>query len=65
MKPHTNELLTRCVLPLMCFSEEDDELWREDPQEYIRKVAKHQFLIATICLSACLATQRCAKAMQL
>ena len=38
MKPHTNDLLTRCVLPLMCFSDEDEELWREDPQEYIRKV---------------------------
>ena len=38
MKPHINALLTRCVLPLMCFNDEDDELWREDPQEYIRKV---------------------------
>ena len=38
MKQHTNSLLTRCVLPLMCFNDEDDELWREDPHEYIRKV---------------------------
>ena len=38
MKQHINALLTRCVLPLMCFNDEDDELWREDPQEYIRKV---------------------------
>lgn len=38
MKQHTNNLLTRCVLPLMCFNDEDDELWRDDPHEYIRKV---------------------------
>ncbi|DBB04276.1 hypothetical protein WJX77_005934 [Trebouxia sp. C0004] len=37
MKQHINALLIRCVLPLMCFNDEDDELWREDPQEYIRK----------------------------
>ncbi|KAL3141839.1 hypothetical protein ABBQ32_004507 [Trebouxia sp. C0010 RCD-2024] len=37
MKQHTNSLLTRCVLPLMCFNDEDDELWRDDPHEYIRK----------------------------
>ena len=40
MKPHISALLTRCVLPLMCFNDEDDELWREDPQEYIRKVCR-------------------------
>lgn len=38
MKQHTNSLLTRCVLPLMCFNDEDAELWRDDPHEYIRKV---------------------------
>ena len=38
MKPHVKDLLTRCVLPLMCFNDEDDELWKDDPQEYIRKV---------------------------
>jgi hypothetical protein len=27
------------VLPLLCFDEEDAELWEEDPQEFVRKVS--------------------------
>jgi hypothetical protein len=26
------------VFPLLCFDDEDAELWQDDPQEYIRKV---------------------------
>jgi len=29
-------LLTEVLFPLMCFSEEDNELWEDDPEEYIR-----------------------------
>jgi hypothetical protein len=28
------------VLPLLCFDEEDAELWEEDPQEFVRKVSR-------------------------
>ncbi len=38
IKPHVHSLLTKCVFDLMCFDDEDAELWEEDPQEYIRKV---------------------------
>jgi hypothetical protein len=38
LKPHTNSLLSSVVFPLCCFNDEDEELWRDDPQEYIRKV---------------------------
>lgn len=31
-------LLPQVVLPLLCFDEEDAELWEEDPQEFVRKV---------------------------
>ena len=24
------------LFPLMCYTDEDDELWRDDPYEYIR-----------------------------
>ena len=24
------------MFPLLCYDDEDDQLWREDPQEYIR-----------------------------
>ena len=57
MKQHINALLTRCVLPLMCFNDEDDELWREDPQEYIRKV--HSFLACYACGLPFIATVFC------
>jgi hypothetical protein len=39
MKPHMGSLLANVVFPLCCFDDEDEELWEEDPQEYIRKVS--------------------------
>ena len=38
IKPHVETLITKFVFPLMCFNDEDEELWQDDPQEYIRKV---------------------------
>ena len=38
MKPHMSSLLASVVFPLCCFDDEDEELWDDDPQEYIRKV---------------------------
>lgn len=43
VKPHITTLLTNCVFPLMCFDDEDAELWEDDPQEYIRKVLLSSF----------------------
>ena len=40
MKPHMQSLLANVVFPLCCFDDEDQELWEEDPQEYIRKVGR-------------------------
>lgn len=37
LKPHMNQLLISVVFPIMCFDENDAQLWGEDPQEYIRK----------------------------
>ena len=39
LKPHTPGLVASVLLPLMCYDEGDDELWRDDPHEYIRKVS--------------------------
>jgi hypothetical protein len=33
-------LLANVAFPLMAFNEEDAELWRDDPQEYIRKASR-------------------------
>ena len=36
-KPHWETILLNVAFPLMCFSDEDAQLWEEDPHEYIRK----------------------------
>ena len=38
LKPHTPGLVATVLLPLMCYDDEDAELWQDDPHEYIRKV---------------------------
>jgi len=37
-KAHWDTILLNVSFPLMCFSDEDAQLWEEDPHEYIRKV---------------------------
>ena len=49
MKPHVHDILARCVFPLMCFSDEDAELWAEDPQEFIRKVSNEVHTVYVCC----------------
>lgn len=36
VKPHFQEIFKDVIFPLMCHTEEDEALWLEDPQEYIR-----------------------------
>lgn len=35
--PHVDTLLTRVVFSYLCFSEADEDLWANDPGEYVRK----------------------------
>ncbi|KAL0710541.1 hypothetical protein Bca4012_017519 [Brassica carinata] len=35
--PRLDVLLFEIVFPLMCFNDSDQELWEEDPHEYVRK----------------------------
>ena len=51
IKPHIHSLLTKCVFDLMCFDNEDAELWEEDPQEYIRKVGDNGVIYLTLEIS--------------
>jgi hypothetical protein len=37
LQPHVDAMLAAVVFPLVCFSDDDAELWQDDPQEYIRK----------------------------
>nr|XP_060632748.1 importin-8 isoform X2 [Anolis sagrei ordinatus] len=36
MKPHMQALCEDVIFSLMCYRDEDEELWQEDPYEYIR-----------------------------
>lgn len=37
MRPHLDKLLAGIVIPILRFTEKDLQLWKDDPQEYIRK----------------------------
>lgn len=37
MKPQLELILFEMVFPLLCFNEQDAELWRDDVHEYVRK----------------------------
>lgn len=37
LKPHVGKLIENIVFPLMKHTEEDEELWNDDPKEYIRE----------------------------
>ncbi|CAF96737.1 unnamed protein product, partial [Tetraodon nigroviridis] len=36
MKPHMPAICQEVIFPLMCYKEEDEKLWQDDPYEYIR-----------------------------
>ncbi|NWS74188.1 IPO8 protein, partial [Crotophaga sulcirostris] len=36
MKPHIQSITEDVIFSLMCYKDEDEELWQEDPYEYIR-----------------------------
>ncbi|EKX49114.1 hypothetical protein GUITHDRAFT_56057, partial [Guillardia theta CCMP2712] len=37
LKPNCMALISHVLFPMICFDEEDEELWTSDPQEFIRK----------------------------
>ncbi|EFJ12043.1 hypothetical protein SELMODRAFT_158348 [Selaginella moellendorffii] len=37
MKPQLDLILFEIIFPLMCFNSIDEQLWRDDPHEYVRK----------------------------
>ena len=58
MKPHMGSLLANVVFPLCCFDDEDEELWEEDPQEYIRKVSVPVAVLAQLIITIMTAVYR-------
>ncbi|XP_035258439.1 importin-8 isoform X1 [Anguilla anguilla] len=36
MKPHMQTMSQDVIFPLMCYKDEDEKMWQEDPYEYIR-----------------------------
>ena len=41
LKPNLETLLCRIVFPVLCFNDEDQELWDDDPSEYIRRATDY------------------------
>ncbi|KAG1238472.1 hypothetical protein G6F68_018758 [Rhizopus microsporus] len=37
LKPHVETLVAHFVFPQLCFSDEDQELWDDDPVEFVHK----------------------------
>jgi hypothetical protein len=37
LKPQLDVIMFEIVFPLLCFNQEDAELWRDDPHDYVRK----------------------------
>nr|SZF06517.1 importin-7 isoform X1 [Psoroptes ovis] len=37
LKPNISQIIEKVIFPLLCYTEEDDELWQTDPAEYVRK----------------------------
>uniref|UniRef100_A0A8C7FPL7 Importin 7 n=1 Tax=Oncorhynchus kisutch TaxID=8019 RepID=A0A8C7FPL7_ONCKI len=48
LKPHIQGIIQDVVFPLMCYTDSDQELWEEDPYEYIRM----KFGKRILCLSS-------------
>lgn len=45
--PRLDVLLFEIVFPLMCFNDNDQKLWEEDPHEYVRKGYSKYYIIMT------------------
>lgn len=37
LKPNISQIIEKVIFPLLCYTDEDDELWQTDPAEYVRK----------------------------
>ncbi|KAE8723860.1 Importin beta-like SAD2 [Hibiscus syriacus] len=48
LQPQLDVLLFEIVFPLMCFNDNDQKLWEEDPHEYVRK--GYGKLLSLVCL---------------
>ena len=33
---HAETLVSQIIFPLLCYSDKDDELWQDDPFEFVR-----------------------------
>ena len=36
LKPHAQEIVTEILFPLLCHSDDDEEMWEDDAEEYVR-----------------------------
>eukprot|EP00731_Ephydatia_muelleri_P006488 Em0003g736a len=62
LKPHFFTIFTDIVFPMMCYSKEDEQLWQDDPYEYIRmKFDIFEDLVSPLVAAQHFLTNCCAK----
>lgn len=49
LKPHIDGLLLHVVLPMLAFSDDDAQLWEDDPAEFVRKVRRPSRAACFVC----------------
>ena len=53
MQPQMDIIMSEIIFPLLCFNDNDQMLWDEDPHEYVRKgYGDFYYLLSSLC-SAC------------
>uniref|UniRef100_A0A8C1BM59 Importin 8 n=1 Tax=Cyprinus carpio carpio TaxID=630221 RepID=A0A8C1BM59_CYPCA len=53
MKPHMQTITQEVVFPLMCYKDEDERLWQEDPYEYIRHTFTYDLIVLPHMMEFC------------
>jgi len=62
IRPHFQAIFQDLVFPMMCYSNEDDQLWHSDPYEYIRlKFDIFEDLVSPMVAAQHFLTRACAK----
>ncbi|CAB4031374.1 importin-7-like, partial [Paramuricea clavata] len=55
MKPHMHAIIVEVVFPIMCYTDEDQELWEDDPYEFIRfKYDVYEDFVSPVTAAQCL-----------
>ena len=37
IKPHVSDIVAQIIFPHLCFTDSEEEMWSDDPVEYVRE----------------------------